>query len=452
MVKLFSGLTESKYILKMALPAIAGLSAQMVVSLVDTAMVGRLDNAEFYLAAMGLGYLATWAIVSFFSSLATGTHVLIARRFGAKDYDGCGDVLNTSLIVSLIVGVVIASLVVAFAFRIADFFAVDDKVGFYAGQYLFYRFMGIPFFLLTVSYRGFYFGIGKTKIFMFSGILVNLLNIIFNYIFIFGAFGIEGMGLAGAGLGSTLATVCDAIFYFTVSMLPSYKNKYHYFKNFNFIKDIARSIIKISVPVSFQNVFLLIGFLSFMAITGLIGTQQQAASNVVFSALTISFMPCFGFGIAIQTLVGNSLGKNDIKLAKHYGYETSKIATVYTILMGLIFTLFPRLILILITNDKSVIETAVPALRIAGFGQIFYGVGVVLANGLQSAGKTFFVMMTELVVNWFIFVPIAYFLGVFLHLGLLGAWSALPFYVIIYSTTLFLKFWRGDWSNLKSVG
>ncbi len=450
-MKIFSFTEDHSYILKLALPAIAGLSTQMIVSLVDTAMVGRLDSAEYNLAAMGIGVFATWAVVSLFSSLATGTHVLIARRYGEKNYNGCGEVLNTSLILSLIIGIAVSLIVVFFSYDIADFFAVDTTVGNLAGEYLYYRFMGIPFFLMTVSYRGFFFGIGKTKIFMISGVLVNFLNIFFNYIFIYGAFGYEGMGLAGAGLGSTLATVCDTFFYLFVSALPSYKHKFHYLKNFRFVKEIASKIIKISLPVSLQNIFILVGFLSFIAITGFIGTKEQAASNVIFSALLISLMPCFGFGIAIQTLVGNSIGSGDIKMAKYYGYETSKIATAYTMIVGLIFFAFPRLVLILTTNDHSVIETAVPALRIAGIGQIFYSIGVVLANGLQAAGKTLFVMIAEVVANWFVFVPIAYLLGVVFGFGLIGAWAALPFYVILYGGVILLKFRYGNWESYRKV-
>lgn len=450
-MKLFSLTTEHRYILKMALPAIAGLSTQMIVSLVDTAMVGRLPDAEYNLAAMGIGVFATWAVVSLFSSLATGTHVLIARSFGEKNDEGCGEVLNTAIILSFLIGIVVACLVVFFSGDIAGFFAADKKVGVLAGDYLHYRFMGIPFFLITVSYRGFFFGIGKTKIFMYSGILANLLNIIFNYFFIYGAFGIKGMGLAGAGLGSTLATICDALFYFGVSLFPIYKNKFHYFRRFRFIKEIALRIIKISLPVSLQNIFILIGFLSFIAITGLIGIMEQAASNVIFSAMLISLLPCFGFGIAVQTLVGNTIGSGDFKLAKHYGFETSKIASIYTVFIGIIFFAFPRAVLILTTNDQQVIETAVPALRIAAFGQIFYSVGVVLANGLQAVGKTLYVMLAEVIANWFVFVPIAYLLGVVFELGIVGAWAALPFYVILYAIVIYVKYKFGRWEYYKKV-
>ncbi|NNJ54067.1 MAG: MATE family efflux transporter, partial [Ignavibacteriaceae bacterium] len=158
-----------KKILQVALPAIAGLSSQMVVSLVDSAMVGRLEEATYALAAMGIGVLATWALISFFSSLATGIHVIVARKYGEGDYISCGITLNNALFIALVIGVVVAGVGVFFADSIAHLFAADERVGKYASEYIFYRFMGIPIFLISVSYRGYFFGINKTKIFMFSG-------------------------------------------------------------------------------------------------------------------------------------------------------------------------------------------------------------------------------------------------------------------------------------------
>jgi MATE family, multidrug efflux pump len=440
-----------KKILKIALPAIAGLSTQMVVSLVDTAMVGRLDEAQYALAAMGLGVLATWALISFFSSLATGTHVIVARKYGEKDYVGCAITLNNSLILGFTIGCVVAVIGVLASDKIAHFFAVDKTVGDYAAQYIFYRFLGIPFFLISVAYRGFFFGISKTKIFMVSGIVTNLLNIFFNSIFIYGNLGMPRMGLAGAGLASSLATLFDFFFYLTIILLPSYRHKFKNFSNFKFDKIIIKMIYKISFPVSLQNVFILIGFLLFVVITGLIGVHQQAATQAVISTLFISFLPCFGFGIAVQTLVGNNLGSGQITRAKIYGFETAKIATYYTLLLGLIYIFLPNIVLLLITTDSSIIEVAKPALRVAGFAQIFYATGVVLANGLQSAGKMVYVMKAEVITNIFVFVPLAYFLGVFLHLGLVWAWAALPVYIIIYSSVILLKFRRGDWYNERIV-
>jgi MATE family, multidrug efflux pump len=436
-----------KKILKLALPAIAGLSTQMVVSLVDTAMVGRLEEATYALAAMGLGLLATWALISFFSSLATGTHVIVARKFGENDKDACAVTLNNSLIIALVIGICVTLVGIFAAHTILNFLAADATVGHYAGDYVFYRFMGIPAFLISVSFRGFFFGIGKPKIFMFSGTITNLLNIFFNTLFIYGNLGMPRMGLAGAGFASTLATLFDVIFYFVTIMLPSYRKNYRPFKNFKLNFEIIKNIYKISLPVSFQNIFILVGFLSFVAITGLIGTLEQAASQAVISTLFISFLPCFGFGTAVQTLVGNNIGSGKYALAKIYGFETAKVATYYTFLLGIIFFLIPQYVLLIITNDQSIIEVAKPILRIAGFAQIFYATGVVLANGLQAAGKTFFVMMAEVITNLLIFVPLAYFFGVYLKLGITWAWAALPVYIITYTIIILYKFRLDEWKR-----
>jgi len=436
-------LPDKKYIrniTKIALPAIAGLSTQMVLSLVDAAMVGRLDHPEYTLAAMGIGVLATWAIVSFFSSLATGTHVLTANAFGEKKFHHIGEILQNSIYIGFIIGLLVTCFGVVGSEQFAQLFAKDPNVGKLAGEFIFFRLLGLPLFLITVSYRGFYFGIGNTKIFMISGILSNLLNIVFNYILIYGEFGLPKMGVAGAGLGSTLATLFDASFYFIISLTSAYRPKYELYKKINFSKQIIRSLYKISLPVSFQNVFILIGFLSFISITGLVGLREQAASQAIVSVLFISFLPCFGFGIAAQTLAGNNFGANNFTLAKKYSIETAKIATLYTLSLAFIFVFVPQYLLNLITNEQPIIQTAVPAMRVAGVAQIFYAVGIVLANSLQAAGKSMFVMMSEIIANLLIFVPVAYLLGVHFGFGIVGAWLGLPIYIITYASIIFIKF------------
>jgi len=284
---------------------------------------------------------------------------------------------------------------------------------------------------------------------MYSGIITNVLNILFNYIFIYGGFGIKPMGLAGAGLGSSLATVADGIFYLLISNRSYYKSKFQILSNFTFDKEIVKDILKISIPVSFQNIFILIGFLSFIAITGLIGVKEQAASQTVVSALFISLMPCFGFGIAVQTLVGNALGEGDNRKAKHLGNETVKLATMYTSAVAVLFILFPSAVILIFTTDRTLIETAAPLLQIAGGGQILYAAGVVLANGLQSAGKSLFVMLVDILVNWIVFIPLAYLLAIPLGFGIYGAWFAVPIYVFLYSASIFLKFNFGEWFTEK---
>lgn len=208
-------------------------------------------------------------------------------------------------------------------------------------------------------------------------------------------------------------------------------------------------IVKISLPVSLQNILILMGFLIFVAITGIIGTIEQAASQVVITSLFISFMPCFGLGIATQTLVGQALGRGSPKAAQLYGYEAAKLGTIFTVIMGLIFVFLPDAVLLIVTTSREVIDVARPILRIAGVAQVFYGSGIILANGLQAGGATVFVMFLEVLTHWIIFLPLAFLLGVTLELGIVGAWLALPAYIIMYSLLSFLKFRSLGWMSIK---
>src|ERR1043166_771720 len=149
------------------------------------------------------------------------------------------------------------------------------------------------------------------------------------------------MELAGAGLGSSISMILGWLFFLFVTFIGDYRKQYRYYSHFRISKDVIAQIVKISVPVSLQNILILLGFLVFVAITGIIGTVDQAASQVVISGLFISLMPCFGFGIAGQTLVGQSIGKGDERLAHAYGYETAKLTTILTIAIGIIFVAVP---------------------------------------------------------------------------------------------------------------
>jgi len=439
----------TRRVLKISTPAVAGLSFQMVVTVFETAMVGRLENATVVLAAMGLGALATWAITSVFSSLATGVHVLSARRSGERDYPGSGGVLNNALLLSLVLGLTFGLPGYLYSRGILEFFAADSAVAAAGTGYMQWRFLGLLPFLFVVSYRGFFNGIGHTKIFLYSALIINVSNVILNAILIFGGFGLPRMGMSGAGCASAISNVIGVLFFVAVSFAPYYRKRYEYYRALHLRWAVIRQIVKISLPVSFQNILILLGFLVFVAITGIIGTEQQAASQVVITALFMSFLPCFGFGTGAQTLVGQALGRGDVELARRSGSEAARLATYFTAVLGIFFVFAPDWVIVLITTDPTVTAVARPVLRVAGVAQLFYASGIVLAHALQAAGATVYVMLIEVVTHWVIFLPISYLLGVKLGGGLLGAWSALPIYIVSYTTFIILKYRKGDWHLIR---
>lgn len=439
----------SKRILNVATPAIAGMSSQMVVSIIETAMVGRLSESAIALAAMGLGVLATWTLTSFFSSLATGTHILVARRYGQGKFTEAGIILNNSLVVSAIIGIVFGALGYFYALEFIGLFAADQDVAVVAAEYIRYRSLGLPFFLLIVSYRGFFYGIGHTKMFMFSALVMYFVNIVFDYFLIYGKLGFPMLGVGGAGLAASIGMLIGFLFFVAATFFPSYRKRYRYYQFLKVGWKYISRIIQISLPVSFQNILILFGFLMFMAITGLIGTVEQASTQIVITALFLSFMPCFGFGIAAQTLVGNALGNNQSVAAQRYGVETAKLATVFTLGLGILFILIPETILRVITDNEAVIQSARTILQLAGVAQVVYGSGIIMAHALQAAGATLYVMFVEIITHWLIFLPLAYVLGVYFGYGIIGAWLALPVYVVSYTAFTWFKFLSGSWKAIK---
>jgi MATE family multidrug resistance protein len=438
---------HQKTIVRLALPVVAGLSIQTLLFLFDTALIGRLPDAKEELAALGIVFYLTWAIIGFFSSISTGTQVLTSRHVGDEDCKACSSVLSTSLIAAAGLGFVVSVAVTIFAHDIAGYLTADTGVADAGAGYLFYRFLGIPFYLVAVVFRGFFFGTGKTRVFMVAAIAAILLNMILDYVFIFGAFEIQGMALAGAGLGASIAAAVEVLVYLFVIGFGRYRAQFGISWNLRFDKIVGRSLLNIAVPVSFQSVLTIGGILLYVAIIGVLGTVQQAASQLVLSALLLSYLPSSAFGITAQTLVGRRLGENDILHARQWGFETSRTAVGYTTMLGLVFMIMPGTVLSMLTGNGPILDAAVPVLRIAGLGQIFFGIGLVLANGLLAAGESFFVMVTDVSLTWLVLVPVGYLTGIILKLGLVAVWTAMPLYAGLYALVIFIKFRFGPWKT-----
>lgn len=448
-MNLFPDKPAARSVFKISAPAVAGLSSQMAVTVAETAMVGRLTDSTVVLAALGLGTLASWALTSVLSSLSTGTHVLAARRTGEGDMIGAGHVLNNSLLLSLLLGALFAVTGWFGAYYVIDLFSSDPAVTEAGTGYLRWRFVGLAFFLFVVSYRGFFNGIGHTQIFLWSAIIINLASVVFTWLFVFGKVEFPATGLDGAGAAYALANMLGFLFLLAATFLPSYRTTYRYYHRVHVSPAVIGAIFRISTPVSLQNLMILLGFLVFVAITGIIGTAEQAASQVVTTALFMSFLPCFGFGIGVQTLVGQSLGRGDVAMARRYGIEGARLATSFTAVLGAVFILLPDLILALITDNREVAAMARPVIQIAGATQVFYAAGIVLAHALQAAGATVYVMIVEVLSHWVIFLPISYYLGVGLEGGLVGAWLALPAYILTYTALMIWKYRSGSWTHIR---
>ncbi len=439
-------LKDRHEIVGLAWPTILGMVGSTLMGLVDTAMVGRL-SAEA-LAAVGLGNMIIWAIGSLVNSVNVGVQTVSARRFGEGRFSECGESLHNGILLSIVAGTVLTALAVFF---LHDFFAMindDARVIVLGDEYMMVRLYGILPSMLFFAAYGFFNGVGHTKVHFQVSLISNSLNILINYALIFGKWGCPAMGVRGAAVGTVIATWIAALNYFIWLFHPAIRHRFHLFRGKWFNVVFMKRIVNLSLASGLQNFFVLIGFTIFMVIVGRIGTIELAATDIIFNILSISFMPGQGFGLAAGTLVGKYMGERRFDRAQDLAWQTILINVLFMGSMGLIFIFFPRQILVLFTSEPSVIEIGSIPLRILGFVQFIDAVGMTLMGALRGAGDTAYVAYADTLLNWFVFLPITWFLGVFMKMGVNGAWSAFIVYLVAFAAVLGRRFVRGKWKSI----
>jgi len=435
-------------VFSLAFPVMLGMLSQVLLNVVDTAMVGRLSAAA--LAATALGSTAFLVIALTFESLGTGTQILASRRWGENDPLGSSRVLFNSLILTLPLGLLLSFLGASKILPFMHLLIADPEVLKLATVYTRLRFFSLFFILMVSSLRGYFDGIGKTGIRMQYMILVVGLNVVLNYLLIFGKMGFPRLEVAGAALATTFSVIIGAFYILACALLDKGLRRRPFFRRDNYCISIINKIFYFSLPKGLRMLFGFSAFLIFLKIVGLLGVAELAASNILITILSCTLLMGLGIGIAAATLVSNSLGARKPQAARYYGWASCRMGVAFMGLGGLAFILFPRFIVSVFTPDPTVIELAVVPLAILGAVQVFHAVGIVLTGCLEGAGATHWVLKMEIITHWLILIPLAYFLAVIAQFGIVGAWSAIGFLIVLYSLIMIIKFRGESWLNISA--
>jgi len=412
------------------------------VMVADTIMVGSLGKEA--IAAAGIGGLAFWLIISFLMGLSVGIQIIVSRRFGEKNFNIIGEAVKTSLGFAFIIGLLLTVFGILTSEYLMKFITSDKKVYTLASEYINYRFMGLSFLFLIFVFNGLYNGISRTFVTMITAFTASITNILFNYILIFGEFGFKAYGVAGAGMASGLS----AMVAFLVPVGFLFDKKIKSLFHFNQVKinlKLLKEILVMSLPPGAEGFLTHLAFVFFYKIAGLISVTAIASTNIVFSIMTISFMPGFSFGIAATSLVGQAMGAKKKQLAYHAGFRSAFFSALIMGFIGLMFFIFAKEILHLFTSDVVIIKEAYPALILMAFIQIGDAYHMVIGSALKGAGLVNWVMIVYAIVSFFIMLPIAYLLGITFNLGTLGIWLSVFVWLFILAITFIFKFKNKSW-------
>lgn len=427
----------------LALPIIAGALATNLMTFVDTLMVGQFGDPA--LGGVGIGGQLFFLFLSVALGLAAGVQAMVARRVGAGRIESTGRVLNAGILLASVVGLLLVTmgyLLMPGVFRVLN----DDPLVVEEGlAYLSTRIPSILFMGISIAFRSYWVGVSLAKWWMISVLTLSLANILFNYMLIFGNFGAPRLEVAGAGLGSTLAVLLGLLINLGFGLKFARKN--------GFLDGLPqtqhiKTMVEISYPESLRQAFFSIGVVLMYVLMGQIGTGELAAFHVVISICMIAYMPHIGIGGAATTLVGEALGRKDIRDAKTWGWQVSNVGLMILMMLGLGVAFFPHPLLSLFLVDEATLALATLPLQLAVFAHIFDGYGKVVSSALVGAGATKTAMQLTLLPQWLLLLPLLAG-SIFIGYGLSEAMGVFLVSSVI-SALLFALVWhREKWGNIK---
>lgn len=433
-------------ILTLAIPVFFGMLSYTAIMISDTAMVGKLG--EVPLAAVGFGGMVYFSIFAFLMGGSMAVQIIVARRYGEKNDIGVGNALVNAIYISITIGSFMSLLGFIYSPQIMQLLGDDPAVITYAGDYLAYRFLGTGFFFLSFALRGFFDGIGIVAAGMLSSITAAVTNIFLNWILIFGNLGFPEMGVRGAAIASSLSSIPSLlimlVFFLRKDVTPFFKAQV-WKPNFEIIKELCVVGIAPAVEGTLTN----LSFAGFYKIAGLISTTTLAASSVVISCMSLSFMPGIAFGIAATTILGQAMGQGKIRLAYEGTMRSATFSAIVMGTMGVVFIVFGRELLAMFTDAPSVIREGYPALCIVALVQVGDAYHMVVGSALRSSGMMYWVMFAYLIISFLVMLPLAYIFGIVLKGGSIGIWAAFFIWILLLAISFVRKFRKKEWVNIR---
>lgn len=425
---------------RLALPVMVSQLGHVMMGVMDNIMVGHVGAES--LAAAGLALVAFNVLFLFGIGVSFAITPLVASAHGEKDDSKITEVLRHGLVVNLLNGILMF-LAVRVAENLLYYLDQPVEVVSLAIPYLnIVAFSLIPI-LVFQSFKQFAEGLSQTKVAMVVILAANILNLILNYMFIYGHGGFPAMGLEGAGW----ATLCSRIFMMiaiaTYIYYALFFNKYRSgFSIGNYSKKLFRKLLALGIPSGVQFIFEVAAFDFSLIMMGWLGTKIQAAHMIAINLATVSYMTTSGLAAAATVRVGYFFGSKDyinLKMAaKTLLIMALSVMTCWTLLF-----IFGRHFLpILYIDDAEVISIASTLLIIAGLFQLADGTQVVCASALRGLQDVKVPSVFILIAYWIIGLPLGYWLGFAMNLGGIGIWLGLLFGLMTTATALFIRFQR----------
>ena len=375
----------------LAWPVIGENFLETLLGIVDTLLVAGLGAVA--IAGVGSALQVMFFMISALSALAVGSAVLVAQTVGAGDLARAGRLGRQSLLWSVLFSLPLTATGLVLSGPIIGLFGLEPQVAEIGTQYLQVT-MGTVVVLVGLFIGGGVLrGAGDARTPLRVTALANLLNVALAYALIYGRFGLPALGSIGSAWATFLARSFALVLLLTALWRGrngvSISGRGGWRPDFG----VARQVLSVGIPAALEQVLVSSGFLVLALVVARLGTEVLAAQRITINALTLSFLPGIGFGIAATALVGQSVGARRID----EGQAVARVATNWAVLwmsaIAALLIVFAPQIFHSFTSDAAVIEAGVPGLRVLALTQPFWAVLFVQAGALRGTGNTRFPLL-----------------------------------------------------------
>jgi MATE family multidrug resistance protein len=437
----------------MAIPLIISTASWTVMNFVDR-MFLLWHSTDEMAAALPAG-MVHFAMVCFPLGVATYVNTFVAQYHGAGHPTRIGPVVWQGARVGLYC-IPIFLAIIPFApwiFRLAGHAAeLADLEAIYFRTAAF----GAGAEVIAGAMSAFFTGLGRNRVVMVIDSLASLMNIVLDYGWIFGHLGLPAWGIEGAAWATVVSLWFRVFAYAAWMMLPRYRRPYHLWTGRRFSLPIMRRLLRYGGPNGLQLLVEVSGFTLFLLLVGNLGPKDLAATTLAFNVNTLAFVPMLGLGIALSTIVGQQLGRNNDRLAARASWTALWMAEVYMGAMAAVYVLLPDLLLwghAAGTSPERFAElrtTTVVLLRFVAAYCLFDAMNVIFASALKGAGDTRFIMLTTMLVTPMPLVAV--WIGIYyFNMGLFGCWVVATAWVSSLGLIYLARFQNGRWRHIRVI-
>jgi len=426
--------------LKMAAPVMISQLGHTLVQTADSVIVGHFVGTVS-LAAVALVNSIFVIPMVIGLGLSYGITPLIAQNSGRKDYAECGKLLSNSLFINLVAGVVLFALLFFGSLYVINHLHQAPEVVQQAKPFLALLGLSLIPMLIFNTFKQFAEGLGFTRQAMVISIIGNILNICLGITFVKGLFGVTPMGIRGVGYATLIDRCCMAAV-MGIYVLKSKNFREHIksfaIKNIDFLRSIQ--ILRIGTPIALQYTFEISAFSAAAIMIGTISLVQQAAHQVAISLASMTYMVSSGIAAAATIKSGNYFGVSDHDNLRSSSISSYHIVLVFMACTAVVFSFGNHLLPYIYTSDKAVINFAAQLLIIAAVFQLFDGTQVVGLGILRGMGDVNIPTIITFLAYWIIGLPVGYYFGLYLHMGVTGVWYGLTLGLAVSAGLMFLRF------------